>query len=308
WIAIAYVMSSQALSGIAKDLTKMSAKSAVKFLARDASGEENQSRLFKWVALLTGSKNALKGIGFFVGGLLLGLVGFQGALWLMAGSLVIILLLALIGLREDIGKAKQKVKFTHLFSKSREINLLSAARLFLFGSRDAWFVVGLPVFLKEVLDWSFSGVGAFMAAWVIGYGLVQAGAPRLLGQSGSLSRGIGASRIWVGILLLVSIGLASMVQWSAYLELSVLIGLLLFGIVFALNSSVHSYLILAFTNEDQVAVDVGFYYMANAWGRLIGTLVSGWAYLAGGLVLCLWAAAGMIGLAALFTLFLPRPR
>jgi predicted MFS family arabinose efflux permease len=306
WVSIIYVMAAQALSGIAKDLTKMSAKSTVKFLARDKAGVENHSRLFTWVAVLTGSKNTLKGLGFFLGALLLSQLGFQWALWSMASALVLVLVTGLVGLREDIGKAREPVRFTHLFSKSREINRLSAARLFLFGSRDAWFVVGLPVFLKEVLGWSFSGIGAFMAAWVIGYGLVQAAAPRLLRRSGSLAGGLRATRTWMAILLLVSLGLASTVQWLAYPVLSVLVGLVLFGFVFALNSSVHSYLILAYTDEDQVAVNVGFYYMANACGRLLGTLASGSAYLNGGLVLCLWVSCGMVGIAFLVSLLLPR--
>ena len=174
-LSVIYVMVAQALSGIAKDLTKMSSKSAIKVVVP----EGQDSALFKWVARLTGSKNALKGVGFFVGGALLGAFGFVGALVAMAGALLLVLLATAAALSGDLGKSKKKVKFTTLLSKSPEINWLSAARLFLFASRDAWFVVGLPVFLSQ-LGWSTYTVGAFLSLWVIGYGIVQAAVPEML--------------------------------------------------------------------------------------------------------------------------------
>lgn len=297
-VSVCYVMASQALSGIAKDLTKMSSKSAVKLLVKEGEGA-----LFKWVAILTGSKNALKGVGFLLGGLLLTWLGFVHSLWLMSACLGLVLLCAILFLRQDMGKSKKKVKFTHLLSKSREINWLSAARFFLFASRDAWFVVALPVFLKSSLGWSFNQVGSFMAAWVIGYGIVQASAPRFVKHH---RPGRSASR-WVGLLTLVTAALASAVMMDFHPVVAIFAGLGLFGIVFAINSAIHSYLILAFTSDDEVALNVGFYYMANAWGRLVGTLLSGLMFIAGGLSACLWTSSAMLLIALLLTLPLSEP-
>ena len=259
---MAYVMAAQALSGIAKDLTKMSAKSAIKVIVPDGA----DGALFKWVARLTGSKNALKGVGFFVGGALLAAFGFAGALVGMAGALVLVLLATAASLSGDLGRSKKKVKFTALLSKSPEINWLSAARLFLFASRDVWFVVGLPVFLSQ-LGWSFYAVGAFLALWVIGYGFVQAGCA---GDAATFGRGDAvdgaAARQWAFVLLLVPIGIAGALQTGARPGVTLIVGLAVFAVVFAVNSAVHSYLVLAYTDEDSVALNVGFYYMANAGG------------------------------------------
>jgi len=174
--SVAYVMASQALSGVAKDLTKMSSKSAVKLVVSD----DSHGLLFKWIALLTGSKNTLKGIGFFLGGIMVSALGFKLALWMMAGALVMILIIASLVIRGDMGKTKQKIRARHLFSKTRNINVLSVARVLLFASRDVWLVVGVPIFLTSVMGWSFAGGGGFMAAWIIGYGIVQASVPKLL--------------------------------------------------------------------------------------------------------------------------------
>ncbi|MDG1358065.1 MAG: organoarsenical effux MFS transporter ArsJ [Akkermansiaceae bacterium] len=292
-LSVCYVMVSQALSGIAKDLTKMSSKSAVKLLVNEGDGA-----LFKWVAILTGSKNALKGIGFLLGGVLLTWLGFSYSLWLMAACLSMVLLAALLVLDQDMGKSKKKVKFTQLFSKSREINQLSTARFFLFASRDVWFVVALPVFLKSQLSWSFNQVGTFMAAWVVGYGIVQAIAPRLIQHK---KMGQSAAR-WVGILAIVTAALSVSMTLNFHPLISIFLGLGIFGIIFAINSAIHSYLILAYTSGDQVALNVGFYYMANAWGRLIGTLLSGLVFIYGGLAACLWTSAIMLIAAFVVTL------
>lgn len=294
WLSIGYVMLAQALSGVAKDLTKMSSKSAVKLVV-PANAE---SILFKWVAILTGSKNALKGVGFFLGGLLLATLGFAGALWLMAGALALVLIGSVVMLEGDFGRSKAKIMFKHLFSKSREINLLSLARVFLFASRDVWFVVALPVFLYEVLGWGFTGIGAFMAGWVIAYGIVQASAPRLIRKAGA-GPAARSAVAWGAMLAVVPAGIALGLSLGLPPAFTVLIGLGLFGIVFAINSSVHSYLILALTDHDQVALNVGFYYMANACGRLLGTLLSGLVYLLGGLEATLWVSAAMIVVAVL---------
>ncbi|MGB2401797.1 MAG: organoarsenical effux MFS transporter ArsJ [Akkermansiaceae bacterium] len=294
-LSVSYVMASQALSGIAKDLTKMSSKSAVKLLVNEGDGA-----LFKWVAILTGSKNALKGIGFLLGGVLLTWLGFACSLWLMAACLGLILLAALFVLDQDMGKSKKKVKFTQLFSKSPEINRLSTARFFLFASRDVWFVVALPVFLKSQLSWSFNQVGTFMAAWVVGYGIVQASAPRLVSYK-NLAQS--AAR-WVGLLALATAILSTSITLEFYPVTSIFVGLAIFGIIFAMNSAIHSYMILTLTSDDQVALNVGFYYMANAWGRLVGTLLSGLVFIYGGLAACLWASAIMLIAAFAITLSL----
>uniref|UniRef100_B8HV09 Major facilitator superfamily MFS_1 n=1 Tax=Cyanothece sp. (strain PCC 7425 / ATCC 29141) TaxID=395961 RepID=B8HV09_CYAP4 len=304
WIAVGYVMVSQAFSGIAKDLTKMSAKSAIRLVVP----QDAQSALFKWVAILTGSKNALKGVGFFVGAALLALVGFVPALWLMAVALFAIMFTGLM-LPKGMGKIKAKVKFKQLFSKSREINILSAARFFLFGSRDVWFVVGLPVFLRGPLGWSFYQVGGFLAIWVIGYGIIQSSAPTLIKRFGS-DRPPSAStiRFWTFALTGVPALIAIALQLGFHPNAVIVGGLLLFGIVFAFNSAVHSYLVLAFTDDDKVALNVGFYYMANSGGRLAGTVLSGLVYQMFGLVGCLWTSMLFVLAAGLVTLKLPNPR
>ncbi|HOP17763.1 MAG: organoarsenical effux MFS transporter ArsJ [Gammaproteobacteria bacterium] len=303
WLSVAYVMAAQALSGIAKDLNKMSAKASVKTLA----GSGGESNLFKWVAVLTGSKNALKGAGFFVGAALLEWIGFRGALAILAGVLFAVLILTAILLPSGVGKMKSKPKFTQVFSNRPEINWLAAARFFLFGSRDAWFVVGLPVFLYSVLGWDFTAVGAFLAIWVIGYGIVQASAPRLVRRSHhGQGPGGGTARLWAFVLALFPAGIALALQqgWDATVVL--IVGLVLFGIVFAINSAVHSYLILAYSDFDKVSMNVGFYYMANAGGRLAGTVLSGWAYQTQGLEGCLWWSAGFVLAAALLSFKLPE--
>lgn len=308
-VSVLYVMLSQALSGIAKDLTKMSSKSAIKLLVPSKEEASNSERLlFKFVAILTGSKNALKGVGFFLGAVLLSSIGFAPALWAMAGALVVILIVCLIFLKGDMGKTKEKVRFSQLFSKTREINLLSSARFFLFGSRDVWFVVGLPIFLTEVMEWSFWQTGAFMAAWVIGYGVIQAAAPALVKrkEGAEIESGAKAALGWGIALLLVTAGIAAAIHFDYHPTIAILGGLAIFGIVFAVNSAVHSYLILAYTDSDKVALNVGFYYMANACGRLVGTLLSGLMYLQAGLSGCLWTSAAFVLAAVAITLALPR--
>lgn len=304
-LSVAYVMGAQALSGIAKDLTKMSSKSAIKLLVPG----DAESTLFKWVAILTGSKNALKGAGFFLGGVLLSWLGFRGALVMMACGLAIILISAVINLPKEIGQAKQKVKFSRILAKDRKINLLSAARLFLFGSRDIWFVVGLPIFLASSLNWSHPEIGGFLALWVIGYGAVQAMAPKLLQLFLADATPGGGTASNAAFLLA---GLTALIAVGVHAELSpgivVVGGLALFGLIFAVNSTVHSYLILAYSTDDQVAMDVGFYYMANAAGRLVGTLLSGVVFQLTGLAGCLWVSMLFVLTAALFSMQLPKEK
>ena len=302
WLTVPWVMMAQALSGIAKDLNKMSAKSAIRCLIpRGAEG-----RLYQWVALLTGSKNALKGAGFFVGGMLLAWLGFAGAVAAMAAMLALVWLFSVIMLKQDLGRARNKPKFTELFSKSRAINVLSAARLCLFGARDVWFVVALPVFLASEFGWDHWRVGGFLALWVIGYGLVQSLAPYVTGKrAGRVPDGHTVFG-WALVLTLVPAMIALGVESELYPHEILIGGLLLFGAIFAVNSSLHSYLIVSYASDDGVSLDVGFYYMANAMGRLLGTLLSGWVYQQSGLVACLWLSAGLLLLAAMLSLKLPR--
>jgi len=320
WVAalsVAYVMAAQALSGVAKDLTKMSSKSAVKLVV--AAGD--QGGLFRWVAVLTGSKNALKGVGFLLGGVMLQTLGFAWSLWVMAGGLAVVLVAAAWLVQADLGRAKEKVSGRDLFSKTREINLLSAARVFLFASRDVWFVVGVPIFLYDQLGWSFDQVGAFMAVWIIGYGVVQAVVPRLLGANAA-ARAPSLVKVWGAILMLMPAliavpftpaameFIAASTGWTGSADVEVLVlvgGLFAFGIVFAMNSSLHSYLIVAYSDADKIALNVGFYYMANAIGRFGGTFLSGLLYQLAGLPGALFMSTGLLALAVVITLALPRP-
>ncbi|MBU2862397.1 organoarsenical effux MFS transporter ArsJ [Reinekea forsetii] len=301
-LIIPWVMAAQALSGIAKDLNKMSAKSAIKMLVpSDAEGQ-----LFKWIAILTGSKNALKGIGFFMGGTLLAAFGFRNAIGIMVVLLALVWVLSLIKLKKDIGKAKTKPKFTELFSKSQAVNVLSAARLFLFGARDVWFVVALPVYLSSQFGWNHSWVGGFLALWVIGYGFVQTIAPKITGSAKGQNSDGQHALTWALLLSVIPamIAITLMLEWHD--KAAIIIGLLIFGAIFAINSSLHSYLIVSYASEEGVSLDVGFYYMANAMGRLLGTVLSGWLYQDYGLIVCLWFSSGFVAIATLLSIALPR--
>jgi len=310
--SVAFVMLVQGASGVAKDLAKMSSKSAVKLLAPSQDGA-----LFRWVAILTGSKNMVKGTGFLLGAVLLATLGFVWAVLGMAAILAAILLAVLIAMPPGLPKGRKDTKFSEVFSKSPNVNWLSAARVFLFGARDVWFVVGIPIYFYAVLSdgttegnrAAFFMIGTFMAVWVILYGLVQANAPRILRASQrSEADLIGAARTWgwglAAVPVLLTLAAVTATEQQMWLTLTLVIGLLIFGAVFAVNSSLHSYLILTFTKAERVTMDVGFYYMANAGGRLAGTLLSGLTYQAGGLVLMLGTAAGMVAASAITVGFL----
>ncbi|MAT52479.1 MAG: MFS transporter [Porticoccaceae bacterium] len=302
WLTVPWVMAAQALSGIAKDLNKMSAKSMVKLLVPD----EAQGSLYRWVAVLTGSKNALKGAGFFLGGLLLALLGFKGAVAVLAGALTLVWLGSVCFLGRDLGRTTHKSKFRHLLNKTPAINWLSAARLFLFAARDVWFVVALPVYLSSALGWQHGAVGGFLALWVIGYGGVQALAPALVGRTRPPDGATATA--WALALAAIMACLALVIGLSDEPARSLIIGLLLFGAVFAVNSAVHSYLVVSYARQDGVSLDVGFYYMANAMGRLAGTVLSGWIFQVAGLIACLWLSALLAAMAALLSLKLSRSR
>ena len=307
WLVVPYVMASQALSGIAKDLTKMSSKSAVKLVVADG----DEGALFRWVSILTGSKNALKGVGFFLGGVLLTLVGFQTAMLILAAIVLVALIATATLMHGGLGTVNAKAKFHHMFSQNRAVNVLAAARIFLFASRDVWFVVGLPVFLRTVLGWSFWEVGGFLAIWVIGYGAVQASAPKFVRRRAAEGHGEPDGRTAALIAFVLAFFPAAIaIALSAGVDqtFSIIVGLAAFGVIFAVNSAVHSYLILSYSQGDKVAMNVGFYYMANAAGRLIGTLLSGLLYQWQGLTACLWASVIFVIAAGLLSLMLPNQR
>ncbi|WP_339673285.1 organoarsenical effux MFS transporter ArsJ [uncultured Roseovarius sp.] len=306
-LSVAFVMGVQGASGVAKDLAKMSSKSAVKLLAPSEEGG-----LFHWVAVLTGSKNVVKGVGFLLGAALLAGIGFVGAVWAMAGVLAVILMAVVIAMPPGLPRGRKGAKFSEVFSKSANVNWLSAARVFLFGARDVWFVVGIPIYFYGVLsDGSEAGnraafflIGTFMAGWIILYGAVQASAPKILrARSRPEAALIAAARGWALALCGVPAVLTALALMAGgaqpWLTVALVAGLLVFGAIFAVNSALHSYLILAFTRAERVTLDVGFYYMANAAGRLLGTLLSGLTYQVGGLALMLGVATGMVALSAL---------
>jgi MFS family permease len=307
-MSVAWVVLAQGVCGVAKDLTKTASKSAIK-LTQAAAQEQGSGQLFKWVAWFTGSKNAMKGLGFFLGGLLLQTLGFQGALWVMAALLALVLAGVLLSLPRLMGKARASRSARELFAKGPGINTLAAARVVLFGARDVWFVVSLPVFLYAA-GWTFTMVGSFLAAWTIGYGLVQALAPRWVKRSADgLSTEVPAARAWSAALAVVpaAMALALSLHWGPATAV-VVGGLVLFGFAFAVNSSVHSYLILAYAGSEKAAEDVGFYYAANALGRFSGTLLSGLLYQWGGLLYALIGSALMLAVCAWLTWLLPVKR
>tara|TARA_B100001769_G_scaffold30748_1_gene20178 strand:+ start:481 stop:1719 length:1239 start_codon:yes stop_codon:yes gene_type:complete len=300
--SVTYVMFVQGLSGIAKDLSKMSAKSAVKVLSPD----DNQ-KLFRWVATLTGSKNAVKGLGFFIGAIALNFFSFNSVLYGMALVLLIVLFSSLILISNKLPKGQSGSKFKEIFSNNANINWLSFSRIFLFGARDVWFVVGVPIYFYTFLsqqnsavnDFAFFIVGSFMAIWIIFYGIIQALVPKLkFVRNKTEKQLLEAPFRWVIILSLAPISLSLLFflidRTSVSSLVIMVIGLLVFAVLFAINSSLHSYLILSFTNTKRVSRDVGFYYMSNALGRLFGTILSGITYQASGLWLCLATSGFML--------------
>ena len=308
-LSVGWVVMAQGVCGVAKDLTKTASKSAIKITQKQAQSEaasQGNGQLFKWVAWFTGSKNAMKGFGFFLGGVLLETLGFQGALWTMAGLLALVLVGVVTRLPPMMGKSKASQSARELFAKNPGINALAAARVALFGARDVWFVVGVPVFLYSA-GWTFTMVSGFLAAWTVGYGLVQAMAPQLVRRSpDGLRHEVPAAQWWSAFLALIPMGIALAVWLQApQLPWWVVGGLSLFGFAFAINSSVHSYLVLAYAGSEKAAEDVGFYYAANALGRFMGTLLSGLLYQWGGLLYALLGSALMLLMCWLATLRLP---
>jgi predicted MFS family arabinose efflux permease len=301
-LAVSFVMAAQALSGISKDLTKMSSKTAVKFLIPEDQG----SKLFKWVAILTGSKNAVKGAGFFFGAFLLQSCGFEVGLRFMAAGIGLVFIASAVLLPAEIGRSKAKNKLRSIFSQGRDINILSTTRVFLFGARDVWFVVGVPIFMASVFEWDFYKIGTFMAVWVILYGFVQALAPKLVKKRVE-NKPDGKIAVELAALLTAIMAVITLcISQNWYPAITLTVGLCVFGIVFAVNSSIHSFLILDYADNDKASINVGFYYMANAAGRLLGTFLSGVLYQVGGIIACLGCSAVFLLLTSLISLKLPR--
>jgi len=242
--------------------------------------------------------------------LLLEVLGFRMALWAMADVLALVLLGVVLSLPPMMGKSRASASARELFGKSKGVNLLAAARIFLFGARDVWFVVGVPVFLYAS-GWTVTMVGGFMALWTIFYGLIQAAAPSLIRRSADgLSAEVPAARLWAALLAIVpALIIAALTVGTAIRPDFILVsGLAVFGAAFAINSSLHSYLILAYAGSEKAAEDVGFYYAANEAGRFSGTLLSGLLYQWGGLYACLAGSGLMLAACNLTTLALPLSR
>jgi predicted MFS family arabinose efflux permease len=213
----------------------------------------------------------------------------------------------MLSLPRTLGKAKSSKSFRELFAKTRAINLIAAARVFMFGSRDVWFVVGLPVFLYG-FGWQYMQVAGFIAVWTVGYGAVQALAPMVVSRSrDGLSREVPAACLWGAVLMALPVALALLLAMPSAPrhDLVLVVGLQIFGFAFAAVSSLHSYLILAYAGSEKAAEDVGFYYAANAAGRLMGIMLSGLLTQTGGMEACLWGSAMMLALCLAITCLLP---
>ncbi len=289
--AIIWIICAQGLCGIAKDFTKTASKTAVKL-----TGSHSRTGLFRWIAWFTGSKNAMKGAGFFAGALGLSVIGMQATLLVMAVMLGAMLSVVFRGAPGTLGQDRPSHSIKSLFTKTQAVNLLAAARIFLFGARDIWFVVGLPVFLAGA-GWDFWAIGGFLAVWTVGYGAVQSLAPQLLPQDSKAQRWAAVWLAALGAGLMAAAALNGVDSLSA-----VLIVLTVFGLIFALSSSLHSFLILEATGTGKAAEDIGFYYAANAAGRLAGTAFSGLCFQAGGLAACLLGAALFFFICLLLTI------
>jgi predicted MFS family arabinose efflux permease len=300
-LTIPYVILAQALSGIAKDLNKLSAKSGVKVLLP----QEADGQLYRWVSALTGSKNALKGAGFFLGGVLLASVGFQAAVGLLVLALGAVTIASFIFIDRSLGKTSFKARFSDLMSKSAPVNCLSGARFFLFGARDVWFVIAVPVYLQTELHWSPTAVGTLLALWIIGYGAIQAVSPWITGVRTGQPPGGRSAVGWGCCLTLIPLLILVIPPMGPDPQVVLVGGLMAFGAVFAVNSAIHSYLIVAYAERDGVTLDVGFYYMSNAAGRLLGTILSGLLYQQYGLPACLIASTLMVAMASAISMALP---
>ncbi|CAM9245362.1 unnamed protein product [Scytosiphon promiscuus] len=315
--ATIYITAWQALAGVAKDLMKLTGKATPKLVTKEGA----EGRLFQLVAWLTGMKNALKGFGSFLGALLVAQIGYVDSLWILVGICGIFVPVGIFGMDRGLGVSPGKnIDWKSLFSKGRNVNVLSAARFFLFGSRDVWFEIGLPLFLRVELGWKRELVGLILAGYIVIYGNLQAASTKLYKNADGTSRqptGAAAYK-WAAYCSLAPLitGIATyfthkVAESDLATALVLITGVVAFAAMFAVNSSVHSYLIVSYSNKDKVAMDLGFYYMANAMGRLVGVLVGGFLYHYTsddfGLSMCLIVACPFLVAAAAIAYRLPDP-
>ena len=163
----------------------------------------------------------------------------------------------------------------------------------------------MPVFLYSN-GWSFWQVGSFLALWTIGYGIVQSSIPAFIKRSkDGLSLEILSSKGWIILLVftqLIILIISIIFDFKTLgLDTVIVIGLLVFGALFAINSALHSYLILAYSKATNVTEDVGFYYSANALGRLFGTILSGLLFQISGIAGCICGSVVFLIICAMFT-------
>lgn len=334
---IVYITFCQALSGVAKDFMKISCKTIPKLVTKKDADEE--SSLFKLYSIVTGLKNSFKGFGFIFGALLTNFLGFEIAVYVLVGIVVVIVPAVVWGIDKDAGKAREFPGFNlKIFKKPWNINVLSLARFFLFGSRDVWFEVAAPLFFRNIIGWTEFEVGLFIGGYVIVYGYFQTATAKIYKAKNkdakktswrpSCLRGVppvqhiggwavacAAEILLLGIVLHFLyqeyIGQECAAQYGAAIAGVLIVGFYAFGVIFAVNSAIHSYFIGLFSGGDKASMDIGFYYMANAMGRLVGTILSGYVYEVTrdefGLSICLWVSSLFMALAAVTSYFIRDP-
>ena len=269
--ATVWITAVQAFSGVAKDFMKLTGKSTPKLVTR--AGQEG--RLFRIVAWLTGMKNSFKGAGSLLGAALVGTIGYNYTLLVLVFIVALFIPVAFVYMDHRLGKQAvgKKIDWNRVFRKGRDVNVLSAARFWLFGSRDIWFEIALPLFLKNSLGWSNTFVGLFTGAYIIVYGNLQAFSTTLYrkGADGVMGRPESSSVTKWALGCALTPAITGSLMYYTYIidhnkgttTVVMCIGLLAFAAIFAVNSSIHSYLIVSFSDSDKVAQDLGFYYMAN---------------------------------------------
>jgi MFS family permease len=311
--AIIFVTIAQMLSGISKDLVKLGGKAVTKLVTPDSK----QGVLYKRVSMITGLKNSLKGVGYFLGGALVQWSYF-GALGVMMGIVLLAIPWPALGLESGLGRTRREnITWRSVFKKNHNIQALSAARFFLFASRDAWFDVPLPFYLrsKEGFGWERAAAAALLGAWIILYGQVQSWTPQLVAKPlKQFPANKYHAALWAGINAVIPLVLGCFLQFSDIFRAHdvrammpiLLVGVFVFAIIFAINSSIHSYLAVKYSEGDKIAVDIGFYYMSNSAGRLFGTLVGGALFefvgnYTNGFAACFWFSLCLTVVAAAIT-------
>ena len=152
------------------------------------------------------------------------------------------------------------------------------------------------------MGWSSISVSTFLAAWVIGYGLVQAIAPKITNML--VQKGVPDGRaalLWGLPLVIVPVAMVVGLQQRSDPTTVIVFGLACFALVFAMNSALHSFLITSYANSDGVSLDVGFYYTANAVGRCLALSARGGFIGLLGLAACLSVSALFLALVLLIS-------